>query len=179
MPVPRPAPPPVTEQVIGMVAVKASALNVRTEPSTDAEILQQAKRGEALSVLVDDDGWLKVRLKNGVTGWVSGAHVTRAEDVGNSRPTTKRKSGCPDDSDFAFTKTPTLAFSEIRKPGLIVVDAYVNTKGVVTSTKVISNTTGDESLAFLAEREIKSAEFTPPIRNCVPRAFIYSYKRTF
>jgi hypothetical protein len=50
---------------------------------------------------------------------------------------------------------------------------------VETKTKVVSNTTGEESLAFLAEREIKGAKFSPPIRNCVPRAFIFTYRRTF
>jgi hypothetical protein len=62
---------------------------------------------------------------------------------------------------------------------MVVVEASVNTKGVVTKTKVVSNTTGEESLAFLAEREIKGAKFSPPIRNCVPRAFVFTYRRTF
>ena len=54
-----------------------------------------------------------------------------------------------------------------------------DTKGNVTSTKVISNTTGDDALPAIAEREIKSAKFSPPIRNCVAKAFIFTYKRSF
>ena len=83
------------------------------------------------------------------------------------------------ESDSALTQTPTLAFSDSSAHGIVVVDATVNTKGNVTGTKVVSNSTGDEALAFLAEKEIKAARFSPPIRNCVPRAFIFTYRRTF
>ncbi len=72
-----------------------------------------------------------------------------------------------------------LTFSDSAARGVVVVEATVNTRGVVTSTKVISNATGDESLAVLAQKEIRSAKFTPPIRGCVPRAFIFTYRRPF
>ena len=72
-----------------------------------------------------------------------------------------------------------LAFSESGAHGMVVVEATVSAKGAVTATKLLSNATGDESLAFLAEREIKGATFSPPIRNCVPRSFIFTYRRTF
>ncbi|MCU1228840.1 MAG: hypothetical protein JWO97_1724, partial [Acidobacteria bacterium] len=51
--------------------------------------------------------------------------------------------------------------------------------GVVQSTKVIANTTNDESLAVLAAREIATTRFVPPVRNCVQKAFIFTYKRDF
>ena len=63
--------------------------------------------------------------------------------------------------------------------GLVVVDAYVNPTGDVTSTKVVTNDTGDMKLAALAQNEIKSAKFEAPKRNCVARAFIFTYKRSF
>lgn len=50
---------------------------------------------------------------------------------------------------------------------------------MVTATKVVTNGTGDEALAFLAEKEIRSASFEAPVRNCVRRSFIFTYKRTF
>ncbi len=173
--IPPPPPPPVTaeEKVIGTVKVTASALNVRREASTEAEVLAQVKKGTALSVLSSDESWVKVRLGDGTTGYVAARFVARE----GAKP--KPKKGCPADSDFAFTETPTLAFSDSGAHGLVVVEVTVNTKGMVTATKVISNSTSDEALAFLAEREIKSAKFSPPIRNCVPRSFIFTYRRTF
>jgi len=167
------APKPVEETVIGTVTVTASALNVRRDASTDGEVLRQAKKGEKLAVLSRDASWVKVKLDDGGTGWVASRFVS------DGKQAAKKKGGCPADSDYAFTKTPTLAFSDRPAKGRVIVEALVNTKGDVTSTKLIANTTGDETLAFLAEREIREAKFSPPIRNCVPRNFIFTYTRTF
>ncbi|HEX6085343.1 MAG TPA: TonB family protein [Thermoanaerobaculia bacterium] len=175
-----PAPSPVVEEkVIGTVRVSASALNVRREASTDAEVVRQVKKGESLSVLREDESWTKVRLANGETGWVASRFVSKGSATAGAPAKKKSRGGCPPDSDYAFAEAPKLAFAEGGAHGLVVVEATVNTKGTVTSTKVVSNATGDESLAFLAQREIKAAKFSPPIRGCVPRAFVFTYRRTF
>jgi len=174
-PAPEPvAAKPVEERVIGTVRVTASALNVRSEASTDADVIVQVKKGDALSVLANlNDSWMKVRVASGEVGWVA------ARFVSGGAAKKKSKSGCPADSDFAFVETPALAFSDSGAHGVVVVDANVSVSGNVTRTKVVSNSTGDEALAFLAEREIKAARFSPPIRNCAPREFVFTYRRTF
>ncbi|HEX6099788.1 MAG TPA: SH3 domain-containing protein [Thermoanaerobaculia bacterium] len=188
-PPPEPMPEPVApraavvreaqegEKVIGTVRVTASALNVRAEASTEAGVVTQVKKGQALDVLREDDAWVKVRLASGETGWVASRFVSSGSAP--ARTTAKKRSGCPADSDYAFTETPMLAFSDSGAHGMVVVEAAVNAKGVVTATKVLSNGTGDDALGFLAEREIKGAKFSPPIRDCVPRSFIFTYRRTF
>jgi len=192
-PVPVPAvPPPVVakpaeEKVIGTVRVTASALNVRREASTAAEVIVQVKKGEALSVLANGDSWVKVRLANGEVGWVAERFVSGDGERGTAKTTArtaarknaKRNSKCPVDSDYAFVDTPTLRFSDSGAHGIVVVDATVNARGDVIATRLVSNTTRDEALAFLAEREIREAKFSPPIRNCAPREFIFTYRRTF
>ncbi len=175
-PPPPPAQAPAAEQVTGTVRVTASALNVRREPSGDAEVVTQVKRGTVLSVLRRDESWVKVRLADEREGWVAARFVS---SDAKTRAAAVRRGGCAPDSDYAFLDAPMPSFSELGAHGLVVVEANVNAKGVVTSTKVISNGTGDEALAFLAEREIKSAKFSPPIRNCQPSAFIFTYRRTF
>ena len=189
-PAPEPVPEPVREaepaapaaaaeeKVIGTVRVTASALNVRSEASTDAEVVRQVKKGESLSVLREDESWTKVRLASGETGWVASRFVSKGSATAAKKPATRR-GGCPPDSDYAFAEAPLLTFSDSGAHGLVVVEATINAKGTVTSTKVVSNATGDESLAFLAQREIKAAKFSPPIRGCVPRAFVFTYRRTF
>ena len=174
-----PPPPsaPVEEQVSGSVTVTASALNVRREAATDGEVVRQVKRGAKLGFVRAEDGWVRVKLDDGAMGWVAERFV---QGPGAKKTASvKSNAKCPQDSDFAFEETPTLAFSDSGAHGLVVVDATVNSKGVVTATKVLSNSTGDDALAFLAEREIKSARFAPPIRNCVPRSFIFTYRRPF
>jgi TonB family protein len=158
------------------VRVTASALNVRADASTSAAVVTQVRRGTRLSVLADSDGWLRVRLASGEEGWVSAQHVSRDLRAQSDSP---RRRGCPPDSDYRFLKTPVPTFSDSGAHGLVIVEANVNENGVVTSTKVVSNGTGDEALAFLAEKEIRSAAFEAPVRNCVRRTFIFTYKRTF
>ena len=166
-PAPAPVGPPVAsapplpsapaEEVTRTVYVTASALNVRSEPSTQGDIVSTAKRGAALTVVQNGDEWLKVRLADGREGWVAERFVgTEAE----TRKSVKRD--C--ESDYSFIQTPSLSFTEQDAHGLVVVEATVNTRGVVTATKVISNSTGNKEAGALAEKEIRSAKFSPPIQ---------------
>ncbi|HYC62908.1 MAG TPA: SH3 domain-containing protein [Thermoanaerobaculia bacterium] len=175
-----PAPPPATPQetVTGTVYVTASALNVRNEPSMEAEVIASAKQGTALGVVRSDASWTRVRLADGTVGWVSSRYVADERVAASRREQTKR-GGCPPDSDYAFLEAPTPGFSEFGAHGLVVVEATVNARGIVTGTKLISNGTGDPALAEIAEREIRSSKFSPPIQDCQPRAFFFTYRRTF
>jgi uncharacterized protein YgiM (DUF1202 family) len=134
-------------------------------------VIKQVKRGDQLSLLATEGGWSKVRLSGGETGWAF------SEYLSTGKP--KNRKGCRADSEYAFVKAPLAAFSEGGPHGLVIVDATVNPGGEVVSTKVISNTTGEDAPAKMAEREIRAAKFTPPYRDCVPKTFIFTYKRTF
>ena len=180
-PAPPATPPPpaaVEERVTGTVYVTASALNVRSEPSTEAEVIASAKQGTPLGVVRSDEGWTRVRLADGTVGWVSSRYVADEKVAATRREKTKR-GGCQPDSDYAFLEAPTPGFSEFGAHGLVVVEATVNARGIVTATKLISNGTGDPALAAIAEREIRNSKFSPPIQDCQPRAFFFTYRRTF
>ena len=174
-PEPQPASAPTEEKAIGTARVSATALNLRAEASTEAPVVSQLRRGAELTLLAEERGWLKVKSADGQTGWVSAQHVARAGAAGAKR----RRGGCQPDSDFAFVKSPMPSFSDRGKHGLVIVEADVNIRGEVTGTRVMSNSTGDDAMADLAEREIRSARFVAPVRSCVPRNFIFTYKRTF
>jgi hypothetical protein len=171
---PSPAPAATEERATGTVKVNVSTLNIRADSSTSAEIVGHARRGERLTVVGDSGDWLRVKLNDGTTGWVSSQLVVR--EGAAARP---RRNGCPPDSNYSFITTPKLSFSENGPHGMVIIEATVDAKGVVTATRVVSNETKDDSLAFLAEREIRTARFAPPIRNCTPRAFFFTYKRAF
>ncbi len=175
-PAPKPSPEtpvskPAEEKIVGSVRVTASTLNVREEPKSNATVIKQVKRGDLLSLIATDGGWSRVKLATGEVGWVFSQYLS------SGKPRSRR--GCPPDSDFGFVKAPLAAFSEGGPHGLVVVDATVNTAGDVIATKVISNTTGEEAIGKMAEREIRAAKFIPPYRDCVPKTFIFTYKRTF
>src|SRR5262249_1671068 len=141
-PPPAPAPAlqaPGEEKPIGTVRVTATTLNVRREAAASSEVVAQGRRGERLALLTAGDQWLRVRLGNGAIGFVSVDHVIR-EGV-------PRRRGCAPDADFSFLRTPVPDLRENGTAhGIVMVDANVDTKGNVTSTKVVGNTTGDASL---------------------------------
>ena len=162
------------ERAIGTVRVNASTLNVRGDASVSAEVVGHVRRGERLTLIADAGEWLRVKLNDGTSGWVSSQHVVR--DGAAARP---RHAGCPPDSDYSFLNAPKPSFSEGGAHGMIVVEASVDARGVVTATRIVSNETRDDALASVAEREIRNARFAPPIRNCAPKAFFFTYKRAF
>jgi uncharacterized protein YgiM (DUF1202 family) len=178
-PVPRPAalaPAPATkeEQATGTVLVNVSTLNIRADASTSAEIVGHARRGERLAVVGDSGSWLRVKLNDGTTGWVASQLVVR--EGAAARP---RRAGCPPDSNYSFVIAPKPSFSENGPHGMVVIEASVDARGIVTSTRVVSNETKEVALAAIAEREVRNARFAPPIRNCAPKAFVFTYKRAF
>jgi uncharacterized protein YgiM (DUF1202 family) len=179
-PAPTPAPPlpapvaeprPAAETPIGSGRVNASTLNVRDSPSLQGEVIAHARRGERVTILGESGEWIRVRTGGGVVGWVSSQHVAR--DGAASRR------GCPPDSDYRFVSAPRPAFNEDGPHGVVTIEASVNAQGSVTSTKVVSNTTGADALAIIAAREVTAAKFAPPVRNCVTRAFLFTYRRAF
>lgn len=166
---------PASEASIGNVRVVASMLNLRREASADSEIVSRVRRGEGLAVLEDRGEWLRVRTGGGEIGWVSARYVARD---GAAAPARSRR-GCPPDSDFTFVTAPRPSFAESGPHGIVTVEANVDARGNVTATKVVSNTTGDDTAARTAEAEIRAAKFAPPVKNCVARAFVFVYRRAF
>ena len=152
-----PAPAGPEESAIGTVRVNASTLNVRRDASVSAEVVGHVRRGERLTLIADSGEWLRVRLNDGTTGWVSSQHVAR--DGAAARP---RRAGCPPDGDYSFVNAPKPSFSEGGAHGMVVIEASVDAQGVVTATRVVSNETHDDALASLAEREVRNARFAPP-----------------
>jgi len=171
------APPaPATTPAKTTVYVTASSVNVRRDPSMTGEVLKQAKKNDALTQLATGEDWTKVELSDGSIGWVASRFLSQSQTASNQTP--KKGAGC--NTDFAFVKTPKPSFMEgATKHGLVVIDAYVSPAGEVTSTKVVANETGDDGLASMAAREIRSAKFEAPKRNCSAKAFIFTYKRSF
>lgn len=69
------------ELATALAVATADALNIREEPSTDAEIITQVAAGEALDIVeIRDDGWIKVYLDDEEV-YVSGEYVEVKSDL--------------------------------------------------------------------------------------------------
>lgn len=174
-PPPAPEPEPVPVEVVRApepppappvhVRVTGSSLNVRAGAGTSFKAIGRAKKGERLLVLGEDGEWFQVRLSAEQTGWVHGRFV-------------RRETPCPPDKDSAeILDEPDVV---LRPDGpRVVLEATVSAAGAVTAVKLLENTTGDDVLRRRAEAELRALRFSPPVRNCKPRPFIYTFVRTF
>lgn len=59
------------EPSIGTVTVVVDGLNFRVTASRDADLIRGLDAGEKLTLLAEEDGWLKVKDKGGKVGYVS------------------------------------------------------------------------------------------------------------
>lgn len=57
--------------------VSCNLLNVRVSPSTSSEIVSQLQEGVGFEIIYTDNGWYNIRMKDGVTGFVSAQYVTK------------------------------------------------------------------------------------------------------
>lgn len=173
-----PPPPPVPVPVVPAaeakptppqeyVRVTGSRLNVREQPATSAAAVARVKKGERLAVLGRDGEWFQVRLADGATGWVHGKYVRSEEPCTPDKATAELLSGVP------------LSFTEGSSIGRVVLEATVDATGSVASTKVVQDTTGIPELVQRAESEARTLKFSPPVHNCRPVPFIYTYIRNF
>ncbi|NLM33972.1 MAG: SH3 domain-containing protein [Clostridiales bacterium] len=67
--------------------VTASKLNMRSGPSTDYSILHTLWQGNTVKVIGESNGWYKIQLSNGNTGWVSGDYLKLGTTATPSTPT--------------------------------------------------------------------------------------------
>lgn len=173
-----PPPPPVPVPVVPAaeakptppqeyVRVTGSRLNVREQPNTSAAAVARVKKGERLAVLGRDGEWFQVRLADGATGWVHGKYVRSEEPCTPDKTTAELLSGVP------------LSFTEGSSIGRVVLEATVDATGSVASTKVVQDTTGIPELVQRADSEARTLKFSPPVHNCRPVPFIYTYTRNF
>ena len=149
------------------VRVTGTRLNVREQPATSAAAVARVKKGERLAVLGRDGGWVRVQLPDGATGWVHGKYVRSDEPCMPERATAELLSGVP------------LSFTEGSSIGKVVLEATVDATGSVASTKVVQDTTGIPELVQRAESEARALKFSPPVHNCRPVPFIYTFTRNF
>lgn len=63
--------------------VTASALNVRSGPSTNNSIVGKAYRGNTVEILENSNGWSKIKLSNGQVGWASAQYLSTSGDSNN------------------------------------------------------------------------------------------------
>lgn len=130
----------------------------------DSPVIAKYLNGESVSILAQKGDWFEVRTA-GVSGFVHAADLTDAAAA-------KQESENPNPK-FATVPSPVAAPGA---KGTIYIEASVNTEGEITSTKVITNTTGQPDLATRNEEALKRAKFYPIVIKGNRQPFMYYYR---
>jgi len=154
-----------TRMPIEVQYVRNSALKIHTKAADDAPVVTTYQHGESVSILSRQGAWAEVRIASG-SGW---AHANELEDAADA---TKAEA---DNVKPHFTRDP----QPVSQPGAhgdIVLEADVNTDGVVTNVRTLQNTTGVSSLETRNAESLRRAVFTPVVRHGRREAFVYEHR---
>lgn len=159
------APTVVEKEPIGVLFVAVPEISVRSAPDETAEVVSTRRAGEAVSILMEKDPWVEVRLGNGGTGWMPKESLTANRDDTVSTASTVR-----------FLRRPSPVFNTSKITGLIMLECQVSRTGEVTNVRTMINTTGSTDLEMRNHEEIKRARFAPMMVAGQAKAFVYEYR---
>lgn len=151
--------PTDTREAIAVQYVGAPEAAVHKWAKEDSEVVAKFLNGESVSIMSRKGEWSEVRTGGG-TGWVKTADLTNAPDA---EPTPR----------FRHIPSPVTAPGA---KGTVYIEAQVNTEGDVTSSKVISNTTGSIELAIKNQAALERAKFHPIVVKGARKPFVYYYR---
>jgi uncharacterized protein YgiM (DUF1202 family) len=153
-----------TRMPIEVQYVRDGALKIHTKPDDTAPVVTTYQHGESVSVLSRRAEWAEVRIAAG-SGWVHGNELAGADEATKEADNTKPH----------FTREP----QPVTQPGVhgeVVLEADVNTDGVVTNVRTLRNTTGSNSLETRNVASLRAAVFTPVVRHGRREAFVYEHR---
>ena len=101
--------------------VNTSALNIRQGAGTNYSIIGKLYKGDVVNILSFSNGWYKIKLSNGSTGWVSSQYITLNDSSSDSGNT-------PSDSEDG---------TEINKKGTVNTSALNVRQGAGTKYSII------------------------------------------
>ena len=163
----REAPVPATmdtREPIEVAYVGAPELQVHAKADDASPVQTTFLNGESVSVLSRKGDWVELRTAAG-SGWAHAADLTNAANATKeaASPTPK----------FKIPPSPAV---QPGAHGTVYIEANVNDQGEVTSTKIITNTTGSDGLAAQNEAALKRSRFYPIVQKGQRTPFIYYYR---
>ena len=156
-------PEPPAREAIGVEYVQAEKLPVHTTTSDSSPVIATYASGETVSVLSRKETWVEVRTTDG-SGW---AH---ASDLAENAKQVEADNLSP-----RFRRAP-MPVSQPGAHGDIILEADVNSDGDVTAVRILSNSTGSQSLADNNVEALRQAHFLPIVQKGRRRNFIYEHR---
>ncbi|MGA8810280.1 MAG: SH3 domain-containing protein [Thermoanaerobaculia bacterium] len=153
-----------TRMPIEVQYVRDGTLKIHTKAADNAPVVTTYQHGESVSVLSRRGEWAEVRIAAG-SGWVHANELAGAAEATKEADNTKPH----------FTRDP----EPVTQPGAhgdIVLEADVNTDGIVTNVRTLRNTTGLIALEIRNAASLRAAVFTPVVRHGRREPFVYEHR---
>ncbi|MCC0629008.1 SH3 domain-containing protein [Clostridioides sp. ES-S-0108-01] len=128
----------------------SSRLNVRSGAGTNYSLVGKANNGDVVKLLEQSNGWYKIKLSNGVTGWASSQYISKtSEDVGtNNSNSNNSSSSSTNNSD----KKPSSEEAIEGKNGKVISTVSLNVRsGPGTSYSIIGKLNGGDVVELKAK----------------------------
>lgn len=161
------AEPTDTRQPIEVLYVTSPELQVRAQANDNATLIATYQNAEAIPILAKQGDWAEVRTGDR-SGW------THLSDLGSPDQAAKQEA----DPRARFVQPP-MPVTNLTARGEVYLEASVNTDGDVTDVRVITNTTGSDSLAAANSAALREAKFYPITQRGEKRPFKYYHKVTY
>lgn len=126
----------------------SSRLNIRSGAGTNYSLVGKANNGDVVKLLEQNNGWYKIKLSNGVTGWASSQYISKtSEDVGTNN-SNNSNSNTTNNSD----KKPSSEESIEGKNGKVTSTVSLNVRsGPGTSYSIIGKLNGGDVVELKAK----------------------------
>jgi hypothetical protein len=160
-------PPTDTREPIETAYVTAAEMKVYAKADNSAPVITSYQTSEAVSILVRRGDWVEIRTGDG-SGWVHATDLAGAAEA----------SQLEDNPTVRFQRSPA-PVTNMSAHGEIYIEADVNTDGDVISTRLITNTTGSESLAMQNAASLQQAKFYPIVVRGERKPFKYYHRVTY
>jgi uncharacterized protein YgiM (DUF1202 family) len=145
--------------------VRRTDLKIHEKADDNAPVVTTYRQGESVSVLSKRGAWSEVQIAAG-SGWV------HSEELSNAVEATQ---ALADNLNPHFTHAP----QPVTQPGArgeLVLEADVNTDGVVVNVRTITNTTGSVVLEQRNIASLRQAIFAPVVRHGKREPFVYEQR---
>jgi uncharacterized protein YgiM (DUF1202 family) len=150
---------------IAVQYVRDATLKIHAKPSDASPVVTTYQHGESVSVLSRRGDWSELRTASG-SGWAHGRELADAAEASKAEA---------DNLKPHFIRGP----QPVTQPGAsgdLVLEADVNTDGVVTNVRTLQNTTGSMSLEIRNAESLRQTVFTPVVRHGRREAFVYEHR---
>ena len=150
---------------VGVEYVRGTDLKIHEKPDDKSPVVTTYRNGESVTVLSKRGAWSEVQIATG-SGWV------HADQLSNAAEATQ---ALADNLSPRFMRAP----QPVTQPGArgeLVLEADVNTDGVVVNVRTIRNTTGSINLEQRNTASLRSAVFEPVVRHGKREPFVYEQR---